>query len=153
MPACRRLEKKVKHPNCRLVKAYSSIDSYQEEVDKCDLFIGQKLHSTVFATMGRIPSIMLGYRPKCLDYMKSINMGKYHIRTDELTSKLLISKFTELHSNHVKISKDLDKQIMHYKVLQTKRAEEIKKAIIYKNWENFWKLCLYVIDNHPEFIQ
>jgi polysaccharide pyruvyl transferase WcaK-like protein len=124
-----RLSKLLKSPNCTLIKAYSSIDKYMAEIEKCDLFLGQKLHATVFATLLRIPSVMLDYRPKCLDYMRSLGMDRYSIRTDKVKADLIISKLNELQEDRKNVIKTLDARILHYKYLQEKRASEIIKIL------------------------
>lgn len=47
-------------------------------------FVGMKLHATVLATCAYVPSIMIEYRPKCRDYMKSINQEDVTVRSDAL---------------------------------------------------------------------
>ena len=49
-----------------------------------DIFIGEKLHSVVLALCTYTPSIMISYAPKCDDFMESVNLHEYTIRTDQL---------------------------------------------------------------------
>ncbi len=79
--------------------------------------------------MLRIPSIMLEYRPKCLDYMESINMENYSIRTDRVTAPLLIERLHELIKNYDSIVRTLDERILFYKDLQKEKANYILQKL------------------------
>lgn len=119
----------VNNPRCKVVNEYSTTEAYLTALEKCDLFIGLKLHATIFATMLRIPSIMLEYRPKCLDYMKSIGMESYSVRTDMMRSDLLNSKISELIEHYDYIVSTLDKKVLYYKNLQHKTAGNLLEEI------------------------
>lgn len=122
---CKYIDTQVNDSACTTIVAYDTIPHYIEELDKCDLFVGLKLHATILATMLRIPSIMLEYRPKCLDYMQSVNMGDYSIRTDQLTRTVLDKKLHELIKNYDAIVTTLDERLLHYKYLQQGKAKYI----------------------------
>lgn len=119
----------INDPACQIIVAYDTVSEYLQELDKCDLFIGLKLHATVLATMLRIPSIMLEYEPKCLDYMESINMGEYSIRTDRVTPSVLSEKLQKLIKNYEGVVEVLDERVLHYKVLQKSKASYILKKL------------------------
>lgn len=55
---------------------------FMERVRPLSAFVGMKLHATVLATCALTPSIMLEYRPKCRDYMRSIGQETLTFRTD-----------------------------------------------------------------------
>ncbi len=48
------VSEQINDPKCRIITAYNTVSYYLQELDKCDLFIGLKLHATVLATMLRI---------------------------------------------------------------------------------------------------
>lgn len=50
----------------------------------CDVVIGEKLHAVVLAHCTYTPAIMLEYRPKCADYMASMDQTSMCLRTDRL---------------------------------------------------------------------
>lgn len=122
---CKIIYKEINNKQCELVQAFDTTEDYINELDKCDLFIGLKLHATILATMLRIPSIMLEYRPKCLDYMESIDMGNHSIRTDKINSDLLLNKLYELIDNYASITSILNYKMMYYKNLQKTKAKYI----------------------------
>jgi polysaccharide pyruvyl transferase WcaK-like protein len=53
-----------------------------EMLARQDLVIGQKLHSVVLACCVYTPAIMLEYRTKCRDFMRSISRETWCFRTD-----------------------------------------------------------------------
>jgi polysaccharide pyruvyl transferase WcaK-like protein len=129
LAASNALLKSVSNGDVEIVNAFASVNKYMEAIDDCDLFIGQKLHATVFSSMLRIPSIMLEYRPKCLDYMESIGMSSYSIRTDILTSKKLMETIDKIIEDYPGICSELDQRILFYKDLQLKKARYIKTCL------------------------
>ncbi|TKX63970.1 polysaccharide pyruvyl transferase family protein [Halorubrum sp. GN12_10-3_MGM] len=65
------------------------------EISKCDLVIGDKLHSNVLAACTYTPFVSLEYRPKNLDFARSVGMEEYNIRTDQVTSANLTEKWIQ----------------------------------------------------------
>lgn len=119
----KRMLKIINNQKCYLnIKAYKSYKEYFIETEKCDIFISQKLHAGIISTMHRIPTIMFEYQPKCRDYMKSIDMNSYVIRTDELDIHDIVSMINEILSKYDNLRSKLDKKIKEYKALQKKYA-------------------------------
>ena len=56
----------------RIIREYLDPDRYLARVRKMQAFIGMKLHSVILAMCAHVPSIMLEYRPKGLDFMESV---------------------------------------------------------------------------------
>lgn len=119
----------VNSKRCRVIKAYDNYLMYADQVKKCDIFIGQKLHATIFATINNVPSIMLEYRPKCLDYMMSINMERYSVRTDKVKSEQLLALVYRLIDDRNSVRTELSVRANYFKDLQAKKAESINKLI------------------------
>lgn len=67
--------------------AFDTYEDYAAATRECEVFVGQKLHSTVIACMNGIPSVMIEYRPKCRDFMASLGLERHVIRTDEFTAQ------------------------------------------------------------------
>jgi len=55
---------------------------FMRQVRRLSVFVGMKLHATVLATCALTPSVMLEYRPKCRDFMQSVNQEDFSFRTD-----------------------------------------------------------------------
>ncbi|MEZ6242643.1 MAG: polysaccharide pyruvyl transferase family protein [Phycisphaerales bacterium] len=69
----------------------TSVDRFSERIGGYDLVIAQKLHGAVLALARGVPVISLAYEPKCLDFMRSVNMAELCVRTDELDAQHIAS--------------------------------------------------------------
>lgn len=117
---------------CQLKICFSSLSNYTSEIEKCNLFIGQKLHSTIIACMNRIPSIMIEYDYKCRDFMASIDMEKYTIGIEDFNFKEINKKIKEIINDYEYIQSNINKNIIHYKKIQYFYADKIMKKFISK---------------------
>lgn len=120
----------INNKNCKLKINYMSYEAYSSELQKCDIFIGQKLHSTIMACMNRIPSIMIEYNPKCRDFMASINMERYTLTSSEFSQNKTNSLIEEIYNNYSNIQQGLNNEVLKYKKLQFKYANLIKDKLI-----------------------
>ncbi len=55
-------------------------NSWLNAVEGLDVFLGVKLHSVITAFCVYTPAIMVGYQPKCLDFMRTMGMERLHFR-------------------------------------------------------------------------
>lgn len=108
---------------------YSSIKKMMAFLEDCDLFIGEKLHSVILAMCTYTPSIMLEYRPKCLDFMMSMGLEKYNIRTDSLDLDLLFGLLEELYKNLECIQGGIYEKVNYYKKIQDEKSDVITDFI------------------------
>jgi hypothetical protein len=74
----------------RIFGNYSDRGGLLDELAAQDLFVGVKLHTVIAACCVYTPAIMLGYQPKCLDFMRTMDLEEYHTRTDRLDLDHLI---------------------------------------------------------------
>ena len=74
----------------RIFGNYSDRESLFNELAAQDLFVGVKLHMVIAACAVSTPAIMIGYQPKCLDFMRTMDLEEYHIRSDRLDLDHLI---------------------------------------------------------------
>lgn len=125
------LQTQINDSKCVLnTQCFKSFEDYKNQVIECEYFIGQKLHSTIIATMFRIPSIMVGYRPKSRDYMESISMEKYLISTSDFTEYRTMQLFQELCSNYTRIREKLNIEIMNFRNIQYITARKITDLLL-----------------------
>jgi len=75
----------------KIFRYYTNVRLFKRQVSRCSVFLGMKLHATILALCSHVPSIMLEYRPKCRDFMVSVGLERYCIRTDELGGQNLAS--------------------------------------------------------------
>lgn len=124
-----KLSSNVNSPNCQLIEAYQDYHQYLREIESCQIFIGEKLHATIIATMNRIPSIMLEYRPKCRDYMMSIGMEEYNLRVDKTTPETIIQAVENLSNNQERVVSKLNTNILDLKNHLYSARDDIVKIL------------------------
>ena len=75
--------------------------------------------------MFRIPSLIIEYDPKCKDFMASLNLERYTIKTSDFKLNIVKRHINNLIKNREKIQQKLNEKIIMYKKKQTKYAEDI----------------------------
>lgn len=103
---------------------YMDAKNYLEQARRMEAFVGMKLHSVILAMCALVPSIMMEYRPKGLDFMKSIGMESFNIRTSEVNSDSLFALLDELLKQKETISENIRERMFIFKELQKTRACE-----------------------------
>jgi len=108
---------------------YESPTKVMNFLENCDLFIGEKLHSVILAMCVHTPAIMLGYRPKCLDFMMSMGLEEFHIRTDKLSIDLIINLMDKLYKNTEYYQENINLKATYYKQVQREKSDIVKKIL------------------------
>lgn len=90
-----------------------------------DYFIGTRMHSNIFATSIKIPTIAIAYEKKTIGIMHTLGLDDYVIKMNNITVNVLREKVLEQKNNRKKIIKHLDEEI-----------PEIRKEIIIKLKKN-----------------
>lgn len=124
------LLERVSDPRCTMVECFDTLGHYVAELEKCDLFIGQKLHATIMACMQRVPSVMVEYQPKCRDFMASVDMEQYIIKTSDFTPDAVQKLVGELIAKTPQLQKKLDTRIMGYKKIQSDIARRLESQLL-----------------------
>jgi polysaccharide pyruvyl transferase WcaK-like protein len=114
---------------CSVINFRGEQEEYFSGVAACTLFIGQKLHSTVTATMLRVPSVMISYHAKCVDYMYSIGMEDQIIFMKDLSVRTLTEKSRHTLEHGDELRPRLDAAIVGYSTIQKERARQIKSSL------------------------
>jgi polysaccharide pyruvyl transferase WcaK-like protein len=90
----------------------------------CKCVIGARLHSAVLSAAANTPFISLAYRDKCLDFVKSIDLEDFSIRTDDKNIyENLVDKFEKIDTKH----NEIINKISTYKILYKHKHFEIAK--------------------------
>ncbi len=98
-----------------LEMSFVSMNECLRVLEQFDVFIGEKLHSVVMALSAGTPSVMLEYRPKCLDFMMSMGLEKYSVRTDEIDCDKLSALVDELAEEGTTIQETVRNRIVEVK--------------------------------------
>lgn len=83
-------------PRFQIVDSYRDVEDVMQGIRKCRILVGQRLHSVVLASAVHVPSIMVEYHPKCLDFQRTLGREAFTIRTDRVSARWLCEKVTEL---------------------------------------------------------
>jgi len=130
IPSTEALLQLVDDPKCTLRLCYKTLEDFNAELAECQYFIGQKLHASIMACMERIPTIMIEYQPKCRDFMASVDMEDYVIKTSDCSPEGLQKLFNKLEKNASVIQKTLDKRVTGYRKIQKQEAAKITKQLL-----------------------
>lgn len=91
--------KKELGASAKIVETPYDVIDLLPELEACDVFTGQRLHSVVMASAVGVPSIALEYQPKCRDFQMSIGRAEWTLSTSEVTSSRLVDHIMELSDN------------------------------------------------------
>ena len=108
---------------------YQDQKKYMDTVSKVDIFVGMKLHAVVLSTCAGVPSVMIEYRPKCRDYMESINQGNFCYRSDLFESQSTWEQILDIHNNRGSYANQIEDGISRLKAFQEQKANVILERI------------------------
>lgn len=109
---------------------YEDHNLFMNSVNTLKTFLGTKLHSVVLATCAYVPSIMIEYRPKCRDYMRSIGQDALTVRTDEFVAGRVWEMLNSLNKNSHAVSRNLYASILPLREKQKRKAEELMNDMV-----------------------
>ncbi len=110
-------------------RIYNDPFQYIERIKSVDVFVGMKLHSVVLAACVFVPLVMLEYRPKCSDFMKSINQEGYCVRTDVFKGSYVFDMMNQLMANRFEASMKIKEAVISFKRLQQDRSKQIYQVL------------------------
>lgn len=113
-----------------IYKIYDDPQMYLDLVRPVSIFVGMKLHATILATCAYIPSIMLEYRPKCRDYMKSIGQDDATFKTDAFNATQIWEIVRTWNSRRHEKAKILFNSIKTLRSKQDLRAAELMSKMV-----------------------
>lgn len=97
--------------------------------DDIDVFVGEKLHASVFAAITHTPFVMLEYRPKCHDFMGSMDMLDYNVRVDQANEDQLMELVEKLYDTSADVEKKLFDTVAGYRRRLSDAAAKARAAL------------------------
>jgi len=91
-----------------------------------DLFIGTRMHSTIFSMSMGVPTISIAYLPKSVDLMNRIGMEDYVIEINKISPEWLRERVNASLNNRDHLKRVLRKETLRLKRLAKENA---KKAV------------------------
>ncbi len=124
LPCIREAVKRLNRPDLvSIFRDFHSVEATMQCLRECDVFVGEKLHSVVLAVCANTPSLMLGYQPKCLDFMLSMELERFCIRTDRLVLDEAVGLLDDLVAHCDQYQQHIAKRARSFRDLQRSRAE------------------------------
>jgi len=108
---------------------YTDYARYLALVSDVSVYVGVKLHAVALATCAGVPAIMLEYRPKCRDYMESIQQGHLCQRVDQFSVEEVWEQVLDMDQDRDRYARELAKGILPLKSFQQRRAHEVAEKI------------------------
>lgn len=115
----------ISSPEVSVFHKFYSIKKTMDLMESVDVFIGEKLHSVVLAMCVYTPSIMLEYRPKCRDFMASLDLEAFNIPTDKLSVEQILHLVDKLYADIPRYQEILRERISFYVRKQRQCADMI----------------------------
>lgn len=113
----------------RIHELYRDHRRFMDLVRPLGAFVGMKLHAVVLATCAYVPSVMLEYRPKCRDYMLSIDREANTVRTDRFDAAEVWEMVQELDAERDRCARDLHDSIAPVRERLCAKAREIEAGL------------------------
>lgn len=109
-------------------EVFSDPLDYLVRVKRMRVFVGLKLHAVILALCAGVPSIMLDYNPKCLDFMRSVDLASFDVPLPQATVARLEEKFEAVTARD-DISSHVLERLGRYKSLQARAASWCREAV------------------------
>lgn len=114
----------INSDNIISVNHISNVPSTIKLIQELNLLVGMKLHSCIFAASVNTPFVSLAYRPKCIEFAKSLGCHDYVVRTDENVD-MMINVFEKTWSQRNNIKDKLMREVPKYQKRLHDFAERI----------------------------
>jgi polysaccharide pyruvyl transferase WcaK-like protein len=94
-----------------------------------DFLIGERLHSLVFAAAAGVPVVALEYRPKVSDFMESLDLRWFSLRTDIVTVDSILERTARITDEYSLYQARLSEKVRYYQQIQRQAAEKVGNLI------------------------
>ena len=119
----REIVDRVQNPKfCFVYDTDMTTEQHICEVAKCQIFIGHKTHSTIFAMLTGTPLVGISYHVKTMAFMRQFDIEQYCIEESNLSEKTFIEIYD-------KLSKEIDSVGMKLFSKAREMSEVIKNDI------------------------
>jgi len=81
----------------------------------CDVFLGTRFHSCIFALLGHIPTTAIAYLPKTRGMMNDFGMGEFVVDINEVSGEKLIEQFEVMCKNRQRLSNIIRERLRAYR--------------------------------------
>lgn len=89
---------------------YEGAARFQETVRRMSLFIGIKLHANALAMCTNVPTLMIEYRPKCLEFASTLGVQEFCVRSDSLDVDQMLERVATLRTRGPAVAAQMHEQ-------------------------------------------
>ncbi len=115
--------------NTEIFGEWRDLTKLLDFVRSCQVVVGEKLHSLVFSAATHTPFVSLEYRPKCREFIETMDFNDFNLRTDELTTDKIIGKLLDLLDSWDDMHELLQFKVRNYRQRLRGFADLIKEDI------------------------
>lgn len=115
-----------KHKEIKVYEDYINIDKSLSFIESMDVFLGQRLHSIIFAACVYTPFHAIEYEPKTSDFLITTGFENYLTRTDNLNINKAFHTIIELYNN---IDKEQEKSFQLVSFAKQEQKKYIKEML------------------------
>lgn len=108
---------------------YLNLSAVMAHLRAADVVVAEKLHAGVLAHCVYTPTVMIEYRPKCRDYMESVEQGEYVHRTDALDLEAVLEHIDLLTHESGAVQSRIFERVRHLDSLQASEARSLIEAV------------------------
>ncbi|HEY9761156.1 MAG TPA: polysaccharide pyruvyl transferase family protein [Trichocoleus sp.] len=123
------IAQQISSPQVSIWSHFTQIERTLQRIKTYDLVIGQRLHSIVLACGCAVPFIALKYTPKCEDFLESVGLQSFGLRTDELSLDALIALVVQVEKTYADYCQQLIEVGNQYRSLQHQAAQKIMELV------------------------
>lgn len=124
----KRIKRELKKPDSFfIIEDDLSPEEIKTLISNFDYFVGTRMHSNIFATSMKIPTIAIAYEKKTVGIMHTIGLDDYVVDIEDISVDILEKKVKLQKKNKEKIVKQLNKKI---ELLRKEILEKMTKELI-----------------------
>lgn len=113
-----------------VICAYDRPEPYIDAAETLTAFVGMKLHATILSLCAHVPSIMLEYDAKCMDFMLSIGRQEDVVRTDRFKADAAWSQVKAWSDRRKEVSGGIRTAMDTLKAFHLKEAASISQKLL-----------------------
>ena len=112
-----------------IVNSYSSSEDIYKQIKNCDLLIGSRFHSIIFALSLNIPVIVIGWSHKYEELMKDYDLTQFIMPNEMVGTGKLVSFINEIEKDYSNIESQIRKISEKNKTKNKEMFDTIAKTI------------------------
>jgi hypothetical protein len=107
----------------------SDVDTYIALLSGCDGIIAVKLHAAVLALCAGTPTVSIEYQPKCRDFMDSLGLGEYCLRSDALEPQAVCALLLKAIRDQPSMRTAVEAKVAYYRQGLRSFADAVRTAV------------------------